>query len=217
MSMTAPSFEDIKNLLTTGTCAMMANETIQSHEDAIFSYFYNYRGTETYWFVSIEHIMLFFYGTEEQKQKAHNMCRIEEIGEYEEGEEEQWNIIQEPNLPTLLCLFSRAAIDVHKSGGINSLYKSSIITMGEDWDIKQFANDKELTRYVDAMNDSNGWESPEYEELKMHTISVKHNTENSYHTFTVIDPDKLLRHEINQMCDAMNVKEVFVNSRLYKS
>ncbi len=48
-------------------------------------------------------------------------------------------------------------------------------------------------------------------------IQITHQLEKTKHTFTVVNPDKLSREEIELICDKMNVTSIFVNGKMYRS
>ena len=46
-------------------------------------------------------------------------------------------------------------------------------------------------------------------------ITIEHNTENTIHTFDVVNPDKLTADEVGLICSEMNVQGILVNGRYY--
>ena len=46
-------------------------------------------------------------------------------------------------------------------------------------------------------------------------ITIEHNTENTIHTFDVVNPDKLTAIEVWAICTEMNVHAILVNGRYY--
>jgi hypothetical protein len=47
-------------------------------------------------------------------------------------------------------------------------------------------------------------------------ITIQHQTEKTYHTFEVSNPDKLLPIEVWAICNEMNVIAILVNGRYYE-
>ena len=47
-------------------------------------------------------------------------------------------------------------------------------------------------------------------------ISIQHQSENTYHTFAVVDADKLTPVEVWAICSEMNVKAILVNGNYYE-
>ena len=48
-------------------------------------------------------------------------------------------------------------------------------------------------------------------------ITIQHQSEKTYHTFSVVDPDKLTPFEVMRICEIMNVKAIFVNGKYYEN
>ena len=46
-------------------------------------------------------------------------------------------------------------------------------------------------------------------------IEITQKSENVKFTFEVINPDKLIRSEVEKICTEMNVKAIFVNGKIY--
>ena len=49
----------------------------------------------------------------------------------------------------------------------------------------------------------------------MKKITLENRNENTTHEFDVVNPDRLTRLEIDIICEAMNVKSIFVNGKIY--
>ncbi len=49
------------------------------------------------------------------------------------------------------------------------------------------------------------------------TITIRHQTENTFHKFDVIDPNNLALIEVLAICYEMNVKAIFVNGKYYQT
>lgn len=102
--MMQPNLEQLVQLAITGETAMWANETIheviEKHLKDTYKYWFNHEGTEGYYFTSLEHLIKFFFGNDAEQDEARSNCRIEEPDQTprENGEEEIWNMIQEPNI-----------------------------------------------------------------------------------------------------------------------
>ncbi len=47
-------------------------------------------------------------------------------------------------------------------------------------------------------------------------IKIKHQSEGTYHTFNVKDPDRLTENEIMYICEKMCVSALFVNGKYYQ-
>ncbi len=47
-------------------------------------------------------------------------------------------------------------------------------------------------------------------------IAIQHQSEKTYHIFSVVDPNKLTSVEVWAICSEMNVTAIFVNGRYYE-
>ena len=47
------------------------------------------------------------------------------------------------------------------------------------------------------------------------TITIQHQTEKTYHTFRVVNPDNLTGIEVWAICTEMNVTAILVNGKYY--
>ncbi len=47
-------------------------------------------------------------------------------------------------------------------------------------------------------------------------ITIQHQTEKTYHTFCVVDPNKLIPVEVWAICSEMNVTAILVNGKYYE-
>ena len=47
-------------------------------------------------------------------------------------------------------------------------------------------------------------------------ITIQHQSEKTYHTFDVIDPNNLSSIEVSTICSEMNVKGILVNGKYYE-
>ena len=47
-------------------------------------------------------------------------------------------------------------------------------------------------------------------------ITIQHQSEKTYHTFSVVDPNKLTAIEVWAICTEMNVKAILVNGNYYE-
>ena len=47
-------------------------------------------------------------------------------------------------------------------------------------------------------------------------ITIQHQEEKTYHTFSVVDPNKLTSNEVRAICTEMNVKAILVNGKYYE-
>ena len=48
------------------------------------------------------------------------------------------------------------------------------------------------------------------------TITIKHQSEKTYHTFSVVNPNKLTGIEVWAICSEMNVTAILVNGNYYE-
>lgn len=51
----------------------------------------------------------------------------------------------------------------------------------------------------------------------MQSITIQHQTEKTYHTFKVANPDKLTAMEVLTICGEMNVTAILINGRFYEA
>jgi len=47
-------------------------------------------------------------------------------------------------------------------------------------------------------------------------ITIKHQSEGTYHTFSVKDPEQLTQFEVLRICETMGVIAIFVNGKYYQ-
>ncbi len=47
-------------------------------------------------------------------------------------------------------------------------------------------------------------------------ITIQHQSEKTYHTFSVADPNKLTSIEVWAICTEMNVQAILVNGKYYE-
>lgn len=47
-------------------------------------------------------------------------------------------------------------------------------------------------------------------------ITIKHQMEGTYYTFSVSDPDRLTALEVMYICERMRVSAIFVNGKYYQ-
>jgi hypothetical protein len=47
-------------------------------------------------------------------------------------------------------------------------------------------------------------------------ITIQHQSENTYHTFSVVDPNNLTAIEVWTICSEMNVRGILVNGKYYE-
>ena len=47
-------------------------------------------------------------------------------------------------------------------------------------------------------------------------ITIKHQSEGTYHTFNVIDPEQLTHFEVLHICETMRVSALFVKGKYYQ-
>lgn len=47
-------------------------------------------------------------------------------------------------------------------------------------------------------------------------ITIKHQSEGTYHNFSVINPDHLMPFEVMRICESMRVCAIFVNGKYYQ-
>jgi len=47
-------------------------------------------------------------------------------------------------------------------------------------------------------------------------ITIQHQIEKTYHTFTVVNPDNLTNREVCTICTEMKVKAILVNGKFYE-
>ncbi len=47
-------------------------------------------------------------------------------------------------------------------------------------------------------------------------ITIKHQSVGTYHTFSVVDPDRLTPFEVLRICESMRVSAIFVNGKYYQ-
>ena len=47
------------------------------------------------------------------------------------------------------------------------------------------------------------------------TITIQHQIEKTYHTFSVINPDSLTSQEVKRICEKMGVEAILVNGKYY--
>jgi len=47
-------------------------------------------------------------------------------------------------------------------------------------------------------------------------ITIQHQSEKTYHTFNVTDPNKLTQAEVSAICSEMNVTAILVNGKYYE-
>ena len=47
-------------------------------------------------------------------------------------------------------------------------------------------------------------------------ITIKHQSEGTYHTFNVKDPEQLTQLEVLHICEKMCVSAIFVNGKYYQ-
>ncbi len=47
-------------------------------------------------------------------------------------------------------------------------------------------------------------------------ITIKHQSEGAYHTFSVKDPHHLTQFEVLRICETMGVSAIFVNGKYYQ-
>ena len=47
-------------------------------------------------------------------------------------------------------------------------------------------------------------------------ITIKHQSEGTYHTFKVKDPEQLTIFEVSYICEKMSIIAIFVNGKYYQ-
>lgn len=47
-------------------------------------------------------------------------------------------------------------------------------------------------------------------------ITIKHQSEGTYHTFKVKDPEQLTQLEVSYICEKMSVSAIFVSGKYYQ-
>ena len=52
--------------------------------------------------------------------------------------------------------------------------------------------------------------------MKKTRIKITHQIDKTVHHFLVVNPDRLLKKEVEKICNNMNVSALFVNGKLYK-
>ncbi len=48
-------------------------------------------------------------------------------------------------------------------------------------------------------------------------ITIQHQEEKTYHTFSVINPDSLTPQEVKRICEKMRVEAILINGKYYKN
>ena len=47
-------------------------------------------------------------------------------------------------------------------------------------------------------------------------ITIKHQSEGTYHTFNVIDPNELTVLEVMHICETLSISAIFVSGKYYQ-
>lgn len=183
--MIQPTLQHLVQLVTIGETSMFGNETIHTQEDTVFPYYYNHEGLTLYNFQSLQHLVLFFYGTDAQKEQAKTMCKIETYNPDISAinQEETWDTVQEgyprhvhiqeadmgecvwiKSLSKYLNLKTADLFTVTNIEGIQIVDQDSIQNINdiEDEDIFFFMSDGEFEKFQKA--------APHIAEYKKETI-----------------------------------------------